>query len=320
MAASTGSATATTGPDGDGGSASPGSGGAGATGGAGTGTSGTGGAPAASCETTFDDARLHLAVGTTLAAGEEQTHCLRWTAPQAIEITALEGTLGPAAGHHALVLVHPEPSAPDGIAPCSEAELMDQNLQAGFQMIAGVSYESDGVRYPFPAAPAQIGLRVEAGEQIVLDGHFLNAGASTVDACASVDFELGNVVVPLVFRTVLPAEEYDLVVPANGQVDVTYEEPIGGSYRVAAASSHMHQGGRYFRMSVAETDVTLYEGDDWADPVPRQFDTEKVVIDSADTFRLECSFENATSTDRHFPDEMCVGGLYLLPCSFPGAC
>lgn len=290
------------------------------TGGTTAGAGGEGGGLATTCATTVDDDVLHLAVGASLAAGEERTMCLRWTAPDDIEIVGLEGTLGPAAGHHALVLVHPEHSGEDGVSPCSEADLMDRNLEAGFQMIAGVSYESDGVHYPFPAAPVQLGLSVKRGQQLVLDGHFLNASPEAAEACASVDFDLGEVVVPLEFRTVLPEEEYDLVIPANGEIDVTYEEPIGASYRVAAASSHMHQGGRHFRMSVAETDLTLFEGDDWADPVPRQFDGAPVVIDGAHTFRLECSFANPTSSDRRFPDEMCVGGLYLVPCSFPGAC
>ncbi len=285
-----------------------------------SGSGGGGGGAVAACETTFDEQTLHLAVGTALAPGEERTMCLRWTAPEDLEIVGLEGTLGPAAGHHALVLVHPTPSGEDGVSPCSEADLMDQNLDAGFQMIAGVSYESDGVRYGFPSAPVQLGLSVKKGQQLVLDGHFLNAGSGGVEACASVDFELGDVFVPLTFRTVLPVEEYDLVVPANGSVDVTYEEPIGASYRVAAASSHMHQGGRHFRMSVAETGITLFEGEDWADPVPRQFDGEALVIAGDHTFRLECSFVNTSNAERRFPDEMCVGGLYLVPCSFPGAC
>lgn len=284
----------------------------------GAGTSVGGGGASAACAPSFDADRLHLAVGASLAAGEDQTMCLRWTAPEDIDIVALQGTLGPAAGHHALVLVHEVPSGPDGVSPCSEGELMDAS--SDFQMIAGVSYESDGVRYEFPTSPAAIGLRVREGQQLILDAHFLNAGAEPVDACASIDFELGEILVPLQFRTILPEEQYDLVVPANGNVDATYEEPIGESFRVAAASSHMHEGGRSFRLSVVESEQVLYESTDWSDPVPRAFDAERVIVDGAHTFRLDCSFVNETTTDRRFPQEMCVGGLYLLPCSFPGAC
>jgi hypothetical protein len=246
--------------------------------------------------------------------------CIRWTAPEDVEIVGFEGTLGSAGGHHALVLVHGTPRAPDGVSPCSEAELMDGADAGAFQMIAGVSYESDGVHTTFPAAPVQIGLRVPAGQQVILDAHFVNPGTEPITTCASVDFDRGDVVVPLTFRTVLPVEQYGLVVPARGTTDATYEEPIGASYRVAAASSHMHEGGRFFRMSVPETGKVLVETTEWAEPVPQIFDGEKVVVDGAHTFRLECSFANASDVDRRFPDEMCVGGLYLLPCSFPGAC
>jgi hypothetical protein len=304
-----------------------GAGGAAASGGGGEGGGGGGlaaaggGAPIdPACAPSFDDERLHLAVGAELLPGEDRTMCLRWTAPEEVEIVGFEGTLGPAGGHHALVLVQGEPTAPDGVGPCSEAEIMDATSAGDFQMIAGVSYESDGVHTAFPSAPVQIGLRVPAGQQVILDAHFVNPTAEAMTTCASVDFDRGDVVAALQFRTVLPEAQYGLVVPARDEVEVTYEEPIGASYRVAAASSHMHAGGRFFRMSVPETGRVLVETTEWAEPVPRIFDDERVVVDGAHTFRLECSFANETDADRRFPDEMCVGGLYVLPCSFPGAC
>jgi hypothetical protein len=188
-------------------------------------------------------------------------------------------------------------------------------------MLAGVSYESDGVSYDFPATPVQVGLRVPAGTQLVFDGHFLNAGAADAAACATLDLRRGApVVAPLTFRTVLPVEQYGLVVPAQGTADASYEEPAGGRFRVVAASSHMHQGGTHFRMSVKETDQTLYETTQWAEPQPAIYDTQLIVIEDTQTIQLDCSFENAGSADQHFPDQMCVGGIYTLSCSSPGAC
>ena len=189
-------------------------------------------------------------------------------------------------------------------------------------MLAGVSYESSGVKYDFPTqGPYQIGLKIPKGTQLIFDAHFLNAGGSTAEGCATLDLDRGKAVdVALLFRTVLPQEEYGLVVPANGTQVLDVSEPAGASYRIAAASSHMHAGGTHFRMSIAETDQTLYETTTWSDPVPRLFDIQKIVVDGAQSFRLECSFENTSDTDQHFPEQMCVGGMYLLPCSTPGAC
>lgn len=298
-----------------------GSGGAGpgGSGGAGPGGSGGSGGGAAACEPRFEGDTLHLAVGATLAPGEERTLCLRWTTPEPLDITGFVGTLGPA-GHHSLLLAQ-SPTAPDGVAPCSEPEIMDAQANGDFQMLAGVSYESDGVPYDFPAVPVQVGLRVPAGTQLVFDGHFLNAGGGAAAACATLDLRRGApVVAPLTFRTVLPVEQYGLVVPAHGTADVTYEEPAGGHFRVVAASSHMHQGGAHFRMSVKETGQTLYETTQWAEPQPALYDTQLIVIEDAQTLQLDCSFENAGDADQRFPDQMCVGGMYTLPCSLPGAC
>ncbi|MFT3773649.1 MAG: hypothetical protein QM820_50385 [Minicystis sp.] len=283
------------------------------------GQGGSGGA-AASCQPSFDGNTLHLAAGASLAPGEDTTVCLRWTAPEDIDVSGLVGTLS-AAGHHALLIGRTGSTDPDGLAPCSEAELMDAQTKGDFQMLAGVSYESSGVHYTFPAAPVQIGLRVAKGTQLIFDAHFLNAGGAPTDGCATLDLDRGKpVVVPLLFRTVLPVEQYGLQVPAHGSIDVAYDEPAGDSYRIAAASSHMHAGGTHFRMSIKETDQTLYETTHWADPQPKLFDTQKIVIDKTQTFHLECSFQNDGATPQHFPAQMCVGGMYLLSCAFPGAC
>lgn len=239
----------------------------------------------------------------------------------ASDITSFVGTLGPAAGHHALLLAHEKPTAPDGLAPCSEPELMDAKNSGSFQMLAGVSYESDGVKIDFPSSPVQIGLSVPAGTQLIFDAHFLNPSSEAKDACASIDLFRGEpVVAKLIFRTVLPAEEHGLVVPAVSSIDVSYEEPSGGSFRIAAASSHMHKGGTHFRMSIQPTDQTLYETMDWADPKPAIFNKTKIVVDESHVFRLDCSFKNTTAKDQHFPEQMCVGGMYLLSCALPGAC
>lgn len=296
------------------------SGGATSSSAAGGGEGGSGGGANAACATSDDGETLHLAVGASVAPGEDATRCARWTTPVDLDITAFVGSLGPA-GHHALLLAIPSPTEPDGVAPCSEAELMDAQTQGAFQLLAGVSYESDGVRYEFPDKPVQIGLVVPAGTQLVLDGHFLQTGGEAVQACAHVDLERGApVVAPLVFRTFLPEAQYTLAIPPKDHVDVSYDMPAGGPFRVAAASSHMHAGGTHFRFSVAETGKVLHESDDWADPVPTLYEVEKVVVEEGQTLRLECSFDNPSDVTQRFPEQMCVGGMYTLSCSFPGAC
>jgi len=301
-------------------SAETASGATGAASGTGGGAGGEGGGAAADCVTTDDGETLHLAAGNTMGPGDERTMCARWTTPEDLDITAFVGTLGPA-GHHALLLAIPGGTAPDGVAPCSEAELMDAQTKGAFQLLAGVSYESDGVRYDFPSSPVQIGLVVPAGTQLVFDAHFLQAGAETVEACATIDLVRGApVYAPLTFRTYLPEEQYTLQIPPKDQVDVTYDMPAGGHFRVAAASSHMHAGGTHFRLSIAETGKVLHETDEWSDPTPTLYPVEKVVIEEGQTLRLECSFDNPSDVAQHFPDQMCVGGMYTLSCAYPGAC
>jgi hypothetical protein len=247
--------------------------------------------------------------------------CQRWTVPEGFDVSGLVGSLG-ALGHHALLFATAAGGEPDGTGPCNELELMEAVQSDSFYMLAGVSYESSGVPYAFPKyAGYQLGLRVESGTQLVFESHFLNAGSDEADGCAWLELQRGaQVDVPLAYRTVLPEAEYTLEVPAHGTKSIDVSEPAGSSFRVAAASSHMHEGGKHFRMSIQPSDVTLYETENWADPVPEQFDTEKVVVEEGDELRLECSFENSGDAPQKFPAQMCVGGLYVLSCTFPGAC
>jgi hypothetical protein len=282
-------------------------------------SSGAGAGPAA-CESSDDGETLRLAVGTELEPGGDATFCVRWTAPEPVDITSFVGTLGPS-GHHALLLSLGDPTEPDGVGPCEEAALMDASTQGEFALLAGVSYETDGIRYDFPSSPVQIGLRVPAGSQIVFDAHFLNPGSEPLTTCAAMELDRGKpVVAALEFRTILPEAEYTLTVPAQGSIDVTYDVPVTESYRLAAASSHMHEGGTHFRMSIVETGKTLFETTTWAEPQPALYDSEKVVVEEGQTLRLECSFENGSATPQHFPQQMCVGGMYTLSCGLPGAC
>ena len=69
-----------------------------------------------------------------------------------------------------------------------------------------------------------------------------------------------------------------------------------------------------------ETDQTIYESRQWADPTPAVFPDRVLKIDAGQTFRIECSFANATAAEQRFPDQMCVGGMYLLSCALPFAC
>lgn len=257
---------------------------------------------------------LRLAAFARVAPGEDVSYCRRYTTKEQLDLSEFVGVLGPG-GHHSLLLVRPTPTEPDGLSVCSEVEIMDAKDGAPFQLLAGTSYETDGVPFVFPTSPVQVGLTIAAGSQLVFDAHFLNAGAKDIDTCATISLSRGKpVAVALQFRTILPKAQYDLVVPAHDTIDVTYnDDPIDGRYRIVAASSHMHAGGKHFRMSIAETGQTLYETTVWSEPAPTTYDKTVVVIEKGQTIRLECTFENTSAQEQRFPDQMCVGAMYVMP-------
>ncbi len=266
------------------------------------------------CPEDLDGDTLRLTAFAQIEPGQDVSYCRRYTTSEPLAITQFVGTLGPA-GHHALLLVRPSSTEPDGLGPCSEAEIMDSSAGYPFQLLGGVSYETDGVPVVFPSSPVQVGLLVPAGAQLVFDAHFLNPGTKPVDTCASMSFSRGSKIdIALQFRTVLPKSEYGLTIPAHQTVDVSYDdEPMTSRYRILAASSHMHEGGKHFRMSIVETGQTLYETTTWVEPKPTLYDKTTLVIEQGQTIRIECSLENTTATGQKFPEQMCVGGMYVMP-------
>lgn len=257
---------------------------------------------------------LRLSAHARITPGQDISYCRRYTTPEKLDISQFVGALGPG-GHHSLLLAREVPTEPDGLGPCSEIEIMDAQVGGPFQLLAGVSYETDGVPFVFPTSPVKVGLTVPKGAQLVFDAHFLNSGAKDIDACATMDLHRGQpITVALEFRTVLPESQYNLVVPAHDSMDVSYDDaPMKGRWRVVAASSHMHEGGTHFRMSIAETGQTLYETTTWVEPAPAIHDKTILLVEDGQTIRLECSFENTTAKDQKFPDQMCVGAMYVLP-------
>lgn len=266
------------------------------------------------CPEDLDGDPLHLAAFAEVQSGEDISYCRRYTAPGPIDIQQFVGTLGPS-GHHSLLLVHPTPMEPDGLAPCSEAEIMDANAGSAFQLIGGVSYETDGVPVVFPSKPVQVGLHIPAGAQLVFDAHFLNPTAEPVHTCASMSLTRGTkIALALEFRTILPKSEFTLNVPAHQSVSVSYDDaPASSRVRILAASSHMHEGGKHLRMSIVETGQTIYETTTWVEPKPSVYDQSILVLDQGQTIRIECTLDNTTATDQKFPAQMCVGAMYVMP-------
>jgi hypothetical protein len=262
---------------------------------------------------------VHLAAGATIPSGADQTYCLRWTTPDDLDITGFTGALGPG-GHHAVLLTRASSSDPDGLAPCSEATIMNAEMLGPFGLVAGVSSGGSGQRLDFPATPSPTGLRIPKGTQLILDTHLINVTSQSLDACASIDLTRGTVDVPLELLTMLPTPEYTLSVPPHGSVSVSYPQPSSGGFRILGALGHMHEGATQFRLSIKETGMTLFESTDWAESKPMMFGNQTVLIESAQSFQLDCSFVNVGSTAVGFPDQMCVGAMYLLPCVVPGGC
>lgn len=267
-----------------------------------------------SCPEDLESETLKFSAGARIEPGQDISYCRRFTTSEDIPIQQFVGTLGPG-GHHSLVLIRPTATEPDGVGPCSEAEIMDAQSGSPFQLLGGASYETDGVPVVFPTTPVRVGLLIPAGAQIVFDAHFLNPTNKPIDGCASMSFSRGTGIdIALEFRTILPPAEYALVVPAHQTIDVNYDdEPMPSRYRIVAASSHLHEGGKHFRMSILETGQTIFETSTWSEPKPALYDKAVLVIEKGQTIHLECSFANTTAVDQHFPAQMCVGAMYVIP-------
>lgn len=237
--------------------------------------------------------------------GQEGYVCVRYTLEEDLLVGAFEA-INPVGTHHTLLTVG-EPDAEDGVTECTAAENKLRSLYGS------------GVGTNPMLFPEGVAIRIEAGQQLLLNLHLFNTTTEEMTGTSGTRFR--------------PLPEEELVHEAEGllagtvALDIPPQEETHHSGRcqfeqettVFAVSPHMHQLGIHAKV-VAESaglgDVVLHDG-------PYSFDEQlyymidPIQLAPGDGIRIECTHLNTTDRTVHFGDssldEMCLTGVYRYP-------
>ena len=172
--------------------------------------------------------------------------------------------------------------------------------------------------------PNGLGLRMNAGDVLVLQMHYNSASGATGADQSSIDFTLENEVERTgwiqPFTNIAWVLGGGMDIPAGETgVSHSYEVPAPRSLVFHTANLHMHTRGVSGRMAVDRVDGTeecLIEIEDWDFDWQRTyvFDEPKT-FDEGDLWKLECSWDNLTDKDMDWGDgtgdEMCLGTVMV---------
>jgi hypothetical protein len=242
----------------------------------------------------------------TVPPGTESYTCARKTITEDIYVDGFEATI-PLGTHHTLLTMGP-PDKPDGVIPCSVAELRT------------VSVFSSGVGTDPLTFPSGVALKIAKGTQLLLNLHLFNT---------SPDHSISGKSGTLIHRVA----EADAKIIAEEQLAGTIlinlpphtkKTTIGGclassDVTVFAVAPHMHKLGVHLKV-IGQSSIT---GDRVIHDAPYSFDEQSFAIieplklKKGDNIRVECTHDNTTDSTVTFGEsslaEMCFAGLYRYP-------
>ena len=212
-------------------------------------------------------------------------------------------------GHHTAVFVANSPQNDFEPGECTDEDMMNYRYVAGAGGGGGLDTEM----------PEGVALRIQQGQQVVLQSHYINTTDEPMVVMDAVDLEYAddeNVTIADPFAMlhssfeVPPGEEHFEVVS-----ECTADEPM----EIYMLLGHTHENGTLFDFEWirdGEQPEHLYHATDGRllrnTPEIKIYD-EPLQIDAGDTFRMTCAWENTHDHPLTWPEEMCVALMYYGP-------
>jgi hypothetical protein len=251
------------------------------------------------------DLEALISADWTLDPGLESYTCARKTMTEDLWVDGFEATI-PVGTHHTLLTMGP-PDKPDGVIPCSVAEIRQQSIF------------SSGVGTDPLTFPPGVALKIPKGTQLLLNLHLFNTSTEAISGNS------GTLVHRVAEEDVkLLAEEQLAGTVLITLAAHTKTTTIGGclassDVTIFAVAPHMHRLGVHLKV-VGQSSI---EGDRVLLDTPYSFDEqsfsiiEPLKLKKGDNVRVECTHDNTTDKPVIFGEsslsEMCFAGLYRYP-------
>jgi hypothetical protein len=258
--------------------------------------------------------RLIAATVPDIVPGADVEMCQWVAAPsdQDRDVLAMDGYQSKG-GHHAILYATTETGFKVG-----ESHVCTVTDMISLSYVAGIGGEGGS---PTQSLPAGVYFHVPAGQMLMVNSHWLNAGETTVDGQAVFDVEFAapsNRIIADLF-----ANTIDQISLPSGQLtklDATCVMPQ--DMTIALIGNHMHWLGTSAYTEFIQANGTkqmIVTDDPWA--TDEQFNpkfsvyplSSPLLINAGDTYHTHCEWQNTTPNTVTFPDEMCAGFAFYFP-------
>jgi len=241
-----------------------------------------------------------------IGPGAERYRCIRRTLDRPVYIKELI-PIDPEGTHHAVVTYMEDSSIPDENIPCSVANHYPRMV-----------YGSGVGTQPF-VLPEGTAIPLPAGAQILVNLHLFNAGTDTLRGHSGLEvITVPESEVIHEAGSVLAGDEFFEIPPMASDHWITGGCTMEEETTVFALFPHMHSFGDFQRV-YTQTDAgeqLIYENTFSFDE-QRYYPIEPVVLQPGDRLRVDCRYQNPTSSPVRWGDssltEMCYSGLLFYP-------
>jgi hypothetical protein len=274
----------------------------GADGGGGGGSDGGGGGGA---DAGPSDWQALISGDWTLNPGSETYRCVRLTVSEDTYISEFRA-IAPLGTHHTVLTVG-DPSGDDGISNCNAGTNADA-------MIFGSGVGTNPIAFPEGVA-----MKIEAGQQLLLNLHLFNVADNQLDGTSGTEIvTIPESEVEQVAEVILMGRTVSLQVPPGESTQIG-RCVMNGDVNIFAFSPHMHQMGTHMKIVAKPSsgDVTLHDAayDFYEQKV---FLSEPAIqLEAGDEIEVHCGYDNTSNSTIPFGDssnqEMCFAGVYRYP-------
>lgn len=241
----------------------------------------------------------------TLGPGTETYRCVRLTVNEDMYISEFRA-IAPLGTHHTVLTVG-DPSGSDGITSCNAGTNADA-------MIFGSGVGTNPIAFPEGVA-----MKIEAGQQLLLNLHLFNVADSQLEGISGTEIiTIPETEVEQVAEVILMGKTVTLQVPPNESTQIG-RCVMNGDVSIFAFSPHMHQMGTHMKIVAKPSsgDVTLH--DDTYDFYEQKVFLAQppVALAAGEEIEIHCGYDNTTGQTIYFGDsstqEMCFAGVYRYP-------
>jgi hypothetical protein len=244
---------------------------------------------------------------------EQDIMVSEWVAPPLesdMDVLAVTG-LQTKGGHHALLYATTDVQRVGTSRPWQDAD------QLAARTVGGIGGEgNDAIELP-----AGVVFRIPKGSALLIQSHYLNASAATIEGRSVLDVKLGPADPNAQVASLLASTTTRISIAPGATTTTDVSCVVQKDFRVLMYANHMHNWGVSASTELVSADGTSTPlkvdpvwNPAWAfHPNYTRFTLRApALIPAGSTIHTQCTWSNTGSKALTFPDEMCVfAGFYL---------